>query len=130
MPISLAKLSFVYRLLLAFGVLLVVLIAVLLLQTSRWMDRRIEEEVAAGLKRKAEVLKRIHASASWSRSLRLETLAVEPRLRALTEVGDRETLEFAAQELQQELRCASFAFVSSRGELLAWAGLGQPELFT
>ena len=122
------KLSFKYRIAGAFGGLFALILGVILIFTYKWITNRAEEYADLRLKQSAEVLKRIHKMAADERARQFQNLAVEPRFRALAEIQDRDTLEYAAREVRTALDYAAFAFLSSSGEVLAWDGVGRQEL--
>lgn len=114
--------------LIAFGGLIAVMSAAQLWLIYSSMDERISEEIAERAQRSAEVLKLLHTTASRDRLREFHSLANEPRFRALVELGDVPTLEFAAAELRQEMAVDAFAFLAANGDVLAWNGPGKVEL--
>ena len=122
------KLSFKYRIVGAFGGLFAVSLGVVLVFTYQWISKRAEEDIAFRLTRCIEVLKRVHKTATDERAQQFQSLTFEPRFRALAEVQDNETLQYAAAEVRKELNCAAFAFLNDSGYILAWDGFGRAEL--
>ena len=114
---------FKYRIVLFFGGLFAISLGAVLAFTYQWISKRAEEDIAFRLKRCTEVLRRVHKSATNERAQRFQSLAFEPRFRALAEIQDSETLQYAAAEVREELHCTAFAFFSNSGEILAWDGL-------
>ena len=122
------KLSFKYRIIASFVGLLAFSLITILMFTYQWISKRVEEDTNAHLRQCTEVLKRVHESEIDKRSRQFRSLAVEPRFRALAEIRDSGTLQYASKEVRNELQCAIFGFVTPDGEVLAWDGVGRREL--
>ena len=122
------KFPFKYRILVCFILLLGTALVTVLLFSYQWCSQRAQEHIDDRLNRNLETLRRIHKAAVSDRTQRYSCLATEPRFQALAEIQDKETLQFAASEVRQELRCAAFAFLNPNGEILAWDGEGKEAL--
>jgi PAS domain S-box-containing protein len=104
------------------------MMAVLLGLAWQWTESTSEKALAVQLDHDVDLLRQIHETATREKMLRLESLSREPRYRALAEVRDEDTLRQAAQEVQEQVDCMLFAFLSPSGEILGSSGEGANEL--
>ena len=100
----------------------------MLFVTWRWIEARVDEEIALKLNHSRKILQRIHKFSTMERLNRFQSIAVEPRFRALAEISDTETLNYASEEIRNQFNCSLFAFLSKEGEILAWNGIGRNEV--
>jgi len=122
------KISFVHRIIIVFTCLMALCLGLVLLFTSNWIVKRVDEEVEFRLNQAAIILQRLHSSASTERLGKFHSIAKEPRFRALAEVKDEQTLKVAAEEIRKEMGSAAFGFLSSDGKILAWNGYGREQV--
>ena len=122
------RFPFKYRILFCFILLLISALVAVLLFSYKWCSQRANEHIDDRLKQNLLMLKRIHEASASDRTQRYFCLKTEPRFQALVDIQDTETLEFSAKEVREELDCASFAFLTPSGKILAWDGVGENSL--
>jgi signal transduction histidine kinase len=121
------NISFTTRITVFFGLLLSVSLGAVLAVTYLWISSRAEADVAYRLQQCGETLRQVHRVGREVRMRPFQTLAIEPRFRALSEIEDTETLQHAAREVRDEMSFDAFGFLAPSGAVLGWDGIARDD---
>jgi len=119
------KLSLQSRLILCFAGVVGLSVLLILFLMHRFLDARIESDIAIRLASAQHVLTVLHRAHADEMIARFEDFAGEPRMKAYGTIDDTATLERATRDLAAELGCTAVALLSRQGKLLAWQGPGR-----
>ncbi len=100
------------------------------LVVNYWTSQQVEARTAGNLRSQYSTLRELNALRLEEVAKSCQIIAETPRLKAVAELGDRNTIRQLAEELQQSTRADLFMLTNVRNEPLVQLVHGAPRIFS